>query len=210
MKSILRSFIILTCLSAGCNNPTELSDLKNGIVHGTVTDKTTGSPIDDATIYLQSYESGGSVIAPGPTFTVATTSSDASGNFNFDFDYNDNNGYFCSATANLYFDYNEEFTINSNTSGGGINSEVTLQPIAWLNVHIKAVNDYEPSDFIDVGSLYNGPFYGEADTFQIIAVDGNASFQMTWFLFEGGIQTYSQTEDIYCIAFDTTFHEIFF
>jgi hypothetical protein len=88
--------------------------------------------------------------------------------------------------------------------------EVLLSPVAWLSVHVKAVNDYEPSDFIDVGSLFDGPYFGDVDTIELIIVYGNLSQQMSWFVFEGGLETYSQTDYIYCPSFDTTYFEILY
>lgn len=208
VNKILLPTLIIVC---SCNKPGNLSDYKNGIIHGRVTDKTNGSPVANALVYLQGYEGGGSILSSGPTFTVATTNSDADGDFSFDFDYNDENGYFCSAIADQYFDYNEEFVINSNITGSGINTEVTLYPKAWLNVHVKAINGYQFSDFISIQNVYDDPFYGDSiDEYVDLTVNGNMNYHLVWFIYSGGLNDGSESAEIYCPAFDTSYYELLY
>ncbi|HET8963600.1 MAG TPA: hypothetical protein VFM99_06870 [Chitinophagales bacterium] len=111
------------------------------------------------------------------------------------------------AEKDLYF-LGDEYTADVDYS---LTVTVYLYPKAWLNVHIKAVNEYEFSDFIGFNSLNGDPYYGsDIDTSEIIIVNGNSEFQLSWALFSSGIQVYSQTDYIYCPAFDTTLHEIFY
>ncbi|MEZ5013833.1 MAG: hypothetical protein R2794_06035 [Chitinophagales bacterium] len=210
MKAILFFYIAALFFTVSCEKSIPLSDLQNGIIHGKVTDKTTGAPIAGASVYLKGYELGGSIFVPGPSFTVATTVSDTNGNFCIDFDYNSDYGYFCSAVADLYFDYQEEFVIDKTIFGDEVNVEITLQPVAWLNVHIKAVNEYAPSDFIGINSTPSYTFFGNVDTTQMITVEGNKNYTLVWFIYVDGFNDASESADIYCPAIDTTYFELLF
>lgn len=202
------SFIILLFGFASCEKPL----IETGVVEGIVKDATTHEPIVNADVFLLQNEKGdGSIIGGGgPSKQIDYTTSDANGNFTFHFNYNKNYSYLCGAEKELYFDLNQEFAVDAE-SKGGVNVEVLLNPVAWLSVHVKAVNEYEPSDYIGINSLQNDPYYGSTvDTIETITVYGNITFQMTWFLFEIGTEIFSQTEYIYCPAFDTTYFEIFY
>jgi len=186
--------------------------VETGVVKGVVKDATTGQPIVNADVFLLRNEIGDGDIWNGGGISeqIDYTTSDANGVFTFHFDYNKNYYYLCGAEKDLYFDLNQEFKVDDEINEG-VNVEVLLNPVAWLSVHVKAVNEYEPSDHISVNSLQTDPFFGgEVDTIEIISVYGNSTFQMTWFIYLGAIQAYSQTDYIYCPAFDTTYHEILY
>ncbi len=195
-------FITAILIAASCHK-----DPGPFTVSGVVLDHTTNQPVDGATVYLLAHEKDGGIWGGSPSFFIDTTMADANGKFSFAPEKNDDWGYSCMAEKDLYF-LGQEYTADGYYT---LTVTAYLYPKAWLNVHVKAVNDYEFSDFIGINSLQTDPFYGgTVDTTEIISVTGNSTFQMTWFLFEAGVETYSQTDYIYCPAFDTTLHEIFY
>ncbi len=209
MKAVYHSFWLLVVLStASCEKPL----IKTGSIIGVVKDATTGEPIANADVFLMQNEIGDGDIwnGGGPSEQIDYTTSDANGNFSFLFDYDKDYRYLCGAEKSLYFDLNQEFSVDEEIKDGN-NVEVLLNPVAWLSVHVKAINDYEPSDFIGINSLLNDPYYGEdVDTIEVVSVYGNSDYQLTYFLYEGGVETYSHTDYIYCPSFDTTYHEILY
>lgn len=214
MKAIFSISIIVIFLASSCETSPPISDFQNGIINGKVTDKTTGVPIANATVYLKGYEITGSILTPGPTFTVATTISDADGNFSFDFDFNSDNGYFCSAVADQYFDYQEEFVINKSVFGGGVNVKVLLEPIAWLNLRCQNISPYDATDEITLSYTYDGNypnFFGISvdTTICCVSVSGNNSNRIVWYVNKNGVET-TYYEYVYCPAFDTTYYEILY
>ena len=207
MKNATVIFFVLFFISCSTDSP---SDLQNGIVSGIVSDKTTDAPIAGATVYLLANDGGGTWGSPTPSFEIAQTTSDANGNFSFDFDYTEGYTYYCSAVAPMYFNYGDEFSVEMFSTGGN-NVKVELQPIGYLHVHIKSVNEYEPSDFIGINSTPSYTFYGnEVDTNIILSVNGNSKYELVWFIYINGINDESESAEIYCSAFDTTFFEILY
>lgn len=208
MKHFL--FLLLTVILSSCDEDKNLSDYENGIINGVVIDKTTGEVISDATVFLKGYEITGDIINPGPTFDVATTTSDINGKFFFDFNYEDKNGYFCSGYSEMYWDLQEEFDIDGEIYNGNVNAQVSLQPKAWMSVHIKNVNTYEPSDYISISDI--GIFYGnEVDTSIIDLVLGNYSNLIVWGVVLNGIPpSENDSDNVYCPSFDTTYYEILY
>ncbi|HET8963601.1 MAG TPA: hypothetical protein VFM99_06875 [Chitinophagales bacterium] len=49
--------LIVIFLTTSCQTSIPVSDFQNGIINGKVTDKTTGVPISNATVYLKGYHS---------------------------------------------------------------------------------------------------------------------------------------------------------
>jgi hypothetical protein len=210
MKKIAYYLLILFFI-ASCRSYQPLSDLESGIVNGTVLDKTTNSGIPNATVYLLGNEGGGTWGGGGTaSFLLDQTTSDAAGNFDFSFDYNNDYGYYCSAIAPQYFNFNEEIPVGDATFGAN-NVEVALQPIAYLQVHVKSINEYGPSDFISIQSVYDDPYYGsEVDRNIMLSVNGNSNYHLVWFIYIDGINDGSESIDIYCPSFDTTYYDLFY
>ncbi len=209
MKKLSYNFLILFFM-VSCKPEPPTSDLQNGIVNGIVLDKTTNSGIPNATVYLLGNEGGGTWGGGGtPSFILDQTTTNASGKFSFNFDFDDSYGYYCSAEAALYFNYNDEFPVNNNISGGN-NVEVELQPIGYLKLNITSINFYEPSDHIDVQSGNIDPLYGNVDTSFLLSVEGNNNYHVVWFIYIAGINEGSESIDIYCPSFDTTYYDLFY
>ena len=181
MKKVYILYIFITFLLHACSKPL----VETGAIQGVVKDATTGAPIAGADVFLLQNEIGdGAIIGGGgPSEQIDYATSDADGKFSFIFNYDKNYYYLCGAEKELYFDLNQEFPVDDEIKEG-TNVEVLLNPVAWLNVRIKAINDYEPSDFIAINSLQNDPYYGSViDTAEIISVNGNYTFQLSWILY---------------------------
>ena len=213
MKKIAYYLLILFFI-ASCRSYQPLSDLESGIVNGTVLDKTTNSGIPNATVYLLGNEGGGTWGGGGTaSFLLDQTTSDAAGNFDFSFDYNNDYGYYCSAVAAQYFNYNEEIPVGDATFGAN-NVELELQPISYLELHIKNVNPFNNYDELTLSYTYNGSYPeligNEVDTticcFQLL---GNESNRVVWYVEKNGEGT-SYFEYVVTPAFDTTYYEILY
>ncbi len=164
----------------------------------------------NATVFLLGNDGGGTWVGGGtPSFFIDQTTADANGNFTFQIEYNEEIGYLCSAVADLYFDYNDEFSVERYSSGV-VNVEVKLNPIGYVNLHVKSVNIYESSDNINIQSGSIDPLYGNIDTSFILSVPGNDFYHIVWFHYVDGINNGSESADIYCPSFDTTYFELLY
>ena len=205
---LIPSFVVL--LLSTCKPEHIVSDLEKGIITGSAVDYTTNAGVPNATVFLLGNDGGGTWVGGGtPSFFIDQTTADANGNFAFQVEYNEEIGYLCSAISDLYFDYNDEFSVDKYSSGV-VNVEVKLRPKAWLSLTIKSVNDYESFDYIGINSTPSYIFYGEVDTSQIISVWGNDLYNLVWFIYEDGINNGSESADIYCPSFDTTYFELLY
>lgn len=186
-------FAIFLFIACKKNKPTSVS--------GTVVDATTSTGIANATVYLQQTENNCFSCQPG---TIATYTADANGNFNFNIDGQKGHRYSVVASATNYFN-------NFGTGGSSIDEHtantitVSLNPVAWLKLHIKNTTPFDTQDRI---SLEYYEFYGASiDTSIIIKKYGNANNQIYYWVTKNNIE---QTLSInpYCIAFDTTLYNI--
>ena len=207
-KLIFLSFIVLLLFT--CKPEHIESDLEKGIITGMVVDYTTNTGVPNATVFLLGNDGGGTWVGGGtPSFFIDQTTADANGNFSFQIEYNEEIGYLCSAVADLYFDYNDEFSVERYSSGV-VNVEVKLNPIGYVNLHVKSVNIYESSDNINIQSGSIDPLYGNIDTSFILSVPGNDFYHIVWFHYVDGINNGSESADIYCPSFDTTYFELLY
>ncbi|MBP8917993.1 MAG: carboxypeptidase regulatory-like domain-containing protein [Chitinophagales bacterium] len=207
-KLIFLSFIVLLLFT--CKPEHIESDLEKGIITGMVVDYTTNTGVPNATVFLLGNDGGGTWVGGGtPSFFIDQTTADANGNFTFQIEYNEEIGYLCSAVADLYFDYNDEFSVERYSSGV-VNVEVKLNPIGYVNLHVKSVNIYESSDNINIQSGSIDPLYGNIDTSFILSVPGNDFYHIVWFHYVDGINNGSESADIYCPSFDTTYFELLY
>lgn len=210
MKQIFSLSIIIICISASCNTEISKSDISNGIIHGKVADITTGLGIPNSTISLRGYEITGSIITTGPSFLVATTTSDVNGNFSFDFNFNEENGYFCTGIADQYFDYQEEFSIDNTTSDDSQNVEILLQPIGYVAIHFLNDSPFNETDKIALNGLGVVSFIGSnIDTSIVFAANGNSENFLYWVVTKNSItNTFGDT--LYCTPFDTTNYDLLY
>jgi hypothetical protein len=198
-------FIVLTTVSC------EKTLIKTGNIVGVVKDSTTGELIANADVFLLQNEIGDGDIwnGGGPSEQIDYVTSDANGNFMFTFDYDKNYRYLCGAEKDLYFDLDQEFAVDEDAKDG-VNVEVLLNPVAYISMHLQAINEYEVSDYISVSNLYS-TFYGsDIDTNLIFTVQGNIDNKIVWFIYIDGSAEGSESLDVYCPAFDTTFVEILY
>ena len=207
-KLIFLSFIVLLLFT--CKPEHIESDLEKGIITGMVVDYTTNTGVPNPTVFLLGNDGEGTWVGGGtPSFFIDQTTADANGNFTFQIEYNEEIGYLCSAVADLYFDYNDEFSVERYSSGV-VNVEVKLNPIGYVNLHVKSVNIYESSDNINIQSGSIDPLYGNIDTSFILSVPGNDFYHIVWFHYVDGINNGSESADIYCPSFDTTYFELLY
>ena len=211
MKAVYHSFWLLVVFSmASCEKPL----IKTGSIIGVVKDATTGEPIANADVFLMQNEIGDGDIwnGGGPSEQIDYTTSDANGNFSFLFDYDKDYRYLCGAEKSLYFDLNQEFSVDEDTKNGN-NVEVLLNPVAWLNIYLL---DAEP--YMEEHELRLSPFESlitlnaySVDTNIIGSVNGNCNRNFIWVLENlstGDLQ--SEELNIYCPSFDTTYYEILY
>ena len=205
---LIPSFVVL--LLSTCKPEHIVSDLEKGIITGSAVDYTTNAGVPNATVFLLGNDGGGTWVGGGtPSFFIDQTTTDENGNFTFQIEYNEEIGYLCSAVADLYFDYNDEFSVERYSSGV-VNVEVKLNPIGYVNLHVKSVNIYESSDNINIQSGSIDPLYGNIDTSFILSVPGNDFYHIVWFHYVDGINNGSESADIYCPSFDTTYFELLY
>lgn len=211
MRKIYVFILLLLCIAVSCEPEPQTSDLQNGIVNGIVIDKTTNAGIPNAVVYLLGNEGGGTWGGGGtPSFQIDQTVSDANGHFTFHFDYNATLGYYCSAVVDKYFNYYDEVSVDLNIIGKN-NVEVRLQPIGYLQLHVKSINDYEATDHIDIQAGNITPLFGgDIDTTFLLSIPGNGYYHLVWFLYVDGVNEGSESVDIYCPAFDTTEYVLFY
>lgn len=90
---------------------------------------------------------------------------------------------------------------------GDTEADLYLTPQAWLKVHIENIEPGESSDNIAINGFLSGSFNGSlVDTFLLGEVPGNQFIVIYWaFGYEP-----TQTDTIYCPAFDTTYYELLY
>ncbi len=212
MKAVYHSFWLLVVLStASCEKPL----IKTGSIIGVVKDATTGEPIANADVFLMQNEIGDGDIwnGGGPSEQIDCTTSDANGNFSFLFDYDKGYRYLCGAEKSLYFDLNQEFSVDEDTKNGN-NVEVLLNPIAWVSITCVNIFPHDSNDEITLSLLLDGnnPELIGSDidsTLCCFTLNGNSENRIVWYVTKGGGDS-SYFQNVYCPSFDTTYFEILY
>tara|TARA_R110001592_G_scaffold219477_1_gene473843 strand:- start:260738 stop:261370 length:633 start_codon:yes stop_codon:yes gene_type:complete len=179
-------------------------------VSGYVYEKDTQKPLEDIPVKLVDMGGGALGMAGGGSANssqaVFVTGPD--GYYHFDFEGDGSYGIFSDGRWPEYSHLPGYKPVNK-----GEHNEIsfTLQPQAWLRLHIKNVN---PHNHLDRISLMPGnspvTFTGEAvDVFEIYKVWGNTNRALKWAVEKNDLVTnYSDT--IYLLGNDTTFYEILY
>ena len=205
MKAVYHSFWLLVVFSmASCEKPL----IKTGSIIGVVKDATTGEPIANADVFLMQNEIGDGDIwnGGGPSDQIDYTTSDANGNFSFLFDYDKDYRYLCGAEKSLYFDLNQEFSIDEETTDGN-NVEVLLNPVAFLSIHYENVVPNSLFDNFAINGYISDGFKGaDIDTTIVYQVQGNIYNVLYWGLY----MDITYTDSIFSPSFDTTYFEILY
>ena len=178
-------------------------------VDGKVQDATTFAGIAGATAYLQKVNPD-CFSCQGAA--IASTTADADGKFKFDFRAEEGYRYSITAEAPKYF--NNFYTGGLILDVGKKNRPlVSLQPEAYLKLHIKNTQPFDINDIISINTPFypGGPgitYYGNfIDTIAVGKVYGNFNNQFTYWVTKNAIQT-KYSDSVYCPAFDTTFYNI--
>ena len=92
--------------------------------------------------------------------------------------------------------------------------DIILVPSAWLKIHVKAVNHYEPNDLIEIAGLYAGEPLGfdkavGIDYTQLYLREGNDTISFRWTIRKDYIYK-DYYKKIYLPALDTTNFNLFF
>ncbi len=200
--SIFFLFFILTNISCHKEN------LDLNTVDGIVKDATTGAPLEGATVYWLEHETGG-IGSSGPSLIIDSSITSDYGLF--EFEWNEQDGYDYSVTA-----YREQYfellpsEIGVEKVGEGVDVEIELQPEAFLKVRVHNLNTYDAWDHIDFSNAYLSLYGNSVDTSVILTVYGNQPYHLVWFIYDDGTNNGSETADIYCPAFDTTYYELLY
>jgi hypothetical protein len=172
-------------------------DRSTTIAEGAVFESGTTKVVSGADVFLIAKNNNCLTCQGG---VISTTKTDASGKFSFNFKAEDGAIYNLLAKKNMYFE--SDF----------VKSPV-INPRAYLKLHIKNTQPFDPSDYINVVNSFIDPptvtiFYGmQVDTFAIGEVCGNRSNNVMWFVEKNSIKStlYGQ---VLCPAFDTTTYDI--
>jgi len=197
--------VIFSCIfiSASCNKETGPTS-----VNGTVKDITTNVGVSDAQVGLIETD-GESGFGLSGTL-LEEKYSDATGNFTFDFNARQGYSYYVQAIKDQYWNDQSNNITFVHELGGTDELTVYLQPEGFLNVHIKNINVYDVGDYISFSNAYQ-TFYGnDVDTTVLLLIYGNSSNHLVWFVYDDGISSGSESADVYCTAFDTTYYEILY
>lgn len=177
-------------------------------VNGRVIDARTGQPIGFAEVSLLSS----STIPDPETYDnkkIAETIADSNGNFVFSLDHLSGFSYSCSAIANLYFDWEEYFSVDTSITIG-YNVEVTKTPIAFLNLHTQNISPYDSLDLIEIGNVLILELQGmDVNDFRILEIEGDRDLIINWYVTKNNITNY-YWDTLNCPSFDTTLYEILY
>ena len=174
-------------------------------IDGIVKDATTNEPIAGATVYLLESDGDFCLFCPIITYIVDSTTTDNEGCFEFKYDNADGVTYAVNAVKEQYIDNQEKTFINE--LGNGIDVEVFIDPEAFLSIHFNNIAPSFPSDNFGINGYVTDNFWGDnIDTIVTYRTYGNKSIELHWaVLYEP-----TQSDTLYCPAFDTTHYEILY
>ena len=203
--SISMTAILIILTSFSCRKDTPMTD-----VSGTIKAYGTESPIANARVYLTDCISLGGLGGIDCGVTKDSTLSDANGNYEFNFQADDGHFYWINVEAEGYY----KGSSTTNVLEDRITTlDVTLDPEAWLRLHVKNVAPSRDDDQI-VGpfgvSVSQIELQGSTvDTTIYQTFRGNRERTMTWTVIsEGNFDVFRDT--FYLSAHDTLEYEIFY
>lgn len=198
MKKIYFFITILAFLTA-CDKD---KNITSGVT-GTVLDKTTNLPIAEAEVAL--FEKDDEIFGGLGGEMLESKFADSNGCFHFDFTERSGYNYYVQAIKAQY--WNDQSNNITFVHFGDDAAVVYLQPEASLQIHYQNVSPSSPSDIFGINGYVSDVLYGGLiDTTIIYIVYGNTSNELHWAV---GYEP-TQSDTIYCPAFDTTYYEIFY
>ena len=201
MKQFIEKFLfIFLLIAASCNKETGPT-----FVSGTVQDKTTFTGVDNANVGLFEYDDESAFGLSGTLLDEVY--SDASGNFTFNFTARKGYSYYVQAIKEQYWNDQSNNVTFIDVLGGTSNIYVYLQPEGYLNIHYLNVPPTSSYDEFGINGYVADSFTGaDIDTIVVYTIFGNDFNELHWAV------DYNPTESdtLYCPAFDTTYYEIFY
>ncbi len=207
MKNHLPTLTLLSLLllSLGSCDDDTPEVLPHTIIEGQVLEYGTNEPVENATVLLYKRISTGAFT--GTDMRIDTAITNAAGEYSFQ--YEDSGKFGLFASADTYFSTNGiEY---SNIRSKKMNTRnITLDPMALLELHVKNKNPFDANDYINVNGTLSGPWHGkDVDIKTTITVRGNKEEQVSWFITKND-SSYNQTELIYCKGHELTKYEILY
>ena len=204
--SILTAAILIILTSFSCRKDTPMTD-----VSGTIKAYGTESPIPNARVYLTDCISLGGLGGVDCGVTKDSTLSDTNGNYEFNFQADDGHFYWINVEAEGYYKGSSTTNVLEDRTS---NLDVTLDPEAWLKLHIKNINPVDESDFIRFScGLTEEDWTNEQgsniDTIHTWYGRGNKEGELIWKTTKNGV-TEEFRDTIYIPAHDTLEYEIFY
>lgn len=211
MKNHLTTLTLLSVLLLSLASCDEGSNnlLPYTIIEGQVLEYGTNEPVENAEVLLYKRISTGAFT--GTDIRVDTAITNAAGEYSFQYEDSDKLGLF--ASADTYFTTNGiEY---SNIRSKKMNTRnITLDPVAALELHIKNVNPFDNDNIRYSAGWENGASIqdniGEnIDKKEKKQTRGNRLTKVSWTVFrDNNIQTY--TDSVYCKGHELTQYEIFY
>ena len=203
--SILTAAILIILTSFSCRKDTPMTD-----VSGTIKAYGTESPIANARVYLTDCISLGGLGGVDCGVTKDSMLSDANGNYEFNFQADDGHFYWINVKAEGYY----KGSSTTNVLEDRITTlDVTLDPEAWLKLHVKNVNPVDESDKVRYNVYgmvgWESLFGSQVDETFYIPYLGNRYNPILWKVTKNGTMTEHQ-DSIYYIGLDTVSFDIFY
>ena len=203
--SILIAAIVIILTSFSCRKDTPMTD-----VSGTIKAYGTEDPIPNARVYLTDCISLGGLGGIDCGVTKDSTLSDANGNYEFNFQADDGHFYWINVKADGYYKGSSTTNVQEDRTS---NLDVTLDPEAWLKLHIRNDNPVDESDHIRF-AVRGKPGWEVLSGSQInniyrLPARGNRYNPIYWNITKNGITTEHQ-DSIYYIGLDTVSFDIFY
>ena len=213
---IFISFIILTGVLTSCKK-----DKQKITINGSVYDPNTKTYVSNANVTISA-----SIVSSGfynSNYTqVASTTTDGSGAFSFNFDKMKSAGYRIYISKENYFDNTIDIPDDNVVAGTPYTPKYNLYTIAYLNLHVKNTTPHDSADYIAYyysttglptcfeccsNNIFRG--YGvNYDTTIKCKTYGNQYVKINYHVIQ--VWDASNTDSVYCTAFDTTSHNIFY
>jgi len=172
-------------------------------VSGTVLDKTTNAPVAAAEVAL--FEKDAEIFGGLGGVMIESKFADANGSFHFDFTERNGYNYYVQAIKTQY--WNDQSSNITFVHYGEEDVIVYLQPEGSLEIHFENIIPSLPSDIFGINGYITDILYGESvDTTIIYIVYGNVWNELHWAVGDDP----TQSDTVYCPAFDTTYHEILY